>query len=341
VEIDFDALERLNRLILEVCRKAGIRDFDLGELAKLCLKSIYLKEELFEEILGNVSELENEADIELVRYKQAGGKKHEELEFMEEEEIGVRKSSTPPVMFSRNGLEEERRIKKPPDPGGVVGDMMRSIVRETDVYASKCDIVENGLSIGDEDGLDLNCWGSLGRRKSFKKMKKKKISLSGLCFKNFRWKKGSNTWVVVDDYAPVTKEMLILDAGKKKKRKKKFVEVDSIAKGFIGVLKRDFSRSAFPEGCSGNRELSFKGKNAKLICRRNEAKKMDNSVLTVKQTIKLLVVFWKKLQVLKEVVIDGIGKILPLSSACLDKETKTGTPDIKQSVPKNTLSSSD
>jgi hypothetical protein len=146
--------------------------------------------------------------------------------------------------------------------------------------------------------MDMNNWGCQGKRKSFKKKrKKKKKSSSGLCFDNFRWHKGSNTWIFIKDYDPppdpITNSLEIGPV--RKRRKKKFEGIVSITKCLSDNLRRSFSSSTPSEENTEKCKSSLRGKES-FLCRRDQGKKDDIYLLSVKQVVKLYVGIWDKLR---------------------------------------------
>lgn len=74
---------------------------------------------------------------------------------------------------------------------------------------------------GEAYGMEMNNWGNLGNKRSFKKKRNKKLR-PDLCHINFRSHKGSNTCVVIDNYEPrMMQSSEVLEVGKEKREKGK------------------------------------------------------------------------------------------------------------------------
>jgi hypothetical protein len=206
LESDPENVYKLNGVIGEVCTKAGSKGFDLVKLAQYCVDVIFLEEpgQTLEEEPGDELEFEYALDNEL---RPLLGISVDEREVSEElllEDVCTKMkelSGNDDWSWSDEGVGK-RRIKKPPDPEQYMNWMSHDVVVKSGVFAHRAEIL---VEDSERYGMDLNNWGNLGKKKSFKKRKKKK-SLSGLCFKNFKWHKSNNTWVVTSDYEPILEQ---------------------------------------------------------------------------------------------------------------------------------------
>jgi hypothetical protein len=94
------------------------------------------------------------------------------------------------------------KIKKRLDIDVFLEDKAKKVVISSGVVSRQFRLLEEEVLKSEMYGMRLNNWGYLGKKKAFKKIRKKKMSASGLCHKNFRWCKGTNTLTVIGDYEP-------------------------------------------------------------------------------------------------------------------------------------------
>jgi hypothetical protein len=88
--------------------------------------------------------------------------------------------------------ELDVRLKKPPDINDPLGKCNKAmdIVIRSGATAKQFGVYSNGDAESEIYGLEMNNWGCLRKKKTFKKKrKKKKRKVSGFCYKNFRWNK--------------------------------------------------------------------------------------------------------------------------------------------------------